>query len=93
MTISCLTFSVCCQFPIHPDLVSIGSTEDFVIETSREIDPYNEALQFYQGATIEKHERLKEVLMRLNPRDYLDWDVSDFDINKRFDDPDSSSSI
>lgn len=67
------------------------SLEDFVVEGKTiEIDPYNEALNNNLGDLILQHEQLKEVLKRLNPRDYLDWDGSDF--QKSFDDPESSSS-
>lgn len=38
------------------------------------LDPYNDALQKYLGDQIEEHERLKDVLKRLNPRNSVDWD-------------------
>lgn len=53
----------------------LKSPEDFAIEdNSWKHDPYNDALHFYLGDLIEEHEKLKDVLMRLNPRDYVDWD-------------------
>lgn len=42
------------------------------------------------GDSITEHERLRETLIKLNPRDCVDWDGSDF--KKHFNDPDSSSS-
>lgn len=59
---------------------SIKSPEDFMIERVdyTRHDPYNEAMLTYLGDQIEEHERLKEILIKLNPRDYVDWDDVDF---------------
>lgn len=54
------------------------------------LDPYQKALQTNLGDKIAEHERLKTVLKRLNPNDYLDWDESAF--HRKFDDDRSSYS-
>lgn len=66
------------------------SPEDYAKYSNVEIDPYNDAMQNYHGKIIAAHEQLKEVMIRLNPRDYLDWDG--FDFHKSFDDPARSGS-
>lgn len=65
------------------------SPEDFIANSLNPIDPYKEAVEFYHGDKIREHEMLKEVLMRLNPRDYVDWEGLDF--FRKFYDPERSS--
>jgi len=53
------------------------------------LDPYQLALQRNMGDFIKQHEQLKDVLIRLNPSDYIDWDEPSY--LRDFDDSDSSS--
>lgn len=81
-----------CQLPVSPSNSDNRSPEDFINNLAVDpIDPYFEALHYYQGENIKEYERLKEILARLSPRDYLDdWDKLGF--HKAFDDSASSSS-
>lgn len=75
-------------------VMSDGFDSDFkqniVTISSKHLDPYQKALQSNLGDKIAEHERLKTVLKRLNPNDYLDWDESAF--HRKFDDSRSSYS-
>lgn len=78
-----------CQLPVPPSNSDNRSPEDFINKPS--VDPYFDALHYYQGENLKEYERLKEILARLSPRDYLDdWDKLGF--HKTFDDSASSSS-
>lgn len=57
----------------------VNSPEDFVIESvGWKPDLYTETLKKYLGDHIEQHERLKDILVRLNPSDYIDWDEVEY---------------
>lgn len=66
------------------------SQENIVTISSQHIDPYQNALHTNLGDKIAEHERLKAVLKKLNPNDYLDWDESAY--HRKFDDSRSSYS-
>lgn len=83
-----LVVEVLAQLPKSPS--SLEEAEDILIASQNEIDPYFDALKYYQGDNMKEYDRLKEILERLSPRNYLD-DWGKLGFHKAFDDPDDSS--
>jgi hypothetical protein len=89
--IAILVILVKCGNPTSiPTSILVKTSRNFVLERPKRPDIYKETVLRYFAAHIAEHDRLKNILIRLNPTgDYVDFDELPF--HKTFNNPEDSS--